>query len=348
MDKYTTKYKKSLKRYLRRILTGTVALVFIFAAATVSASAIEVPRGVTEVKVPVSLEAASAIAGAEISFTKTSGLKYLRYEPASGLEHPVRADADGKTWVGFFSSANKYSPAAGKIAMGNLVFSYEGDATEHVKVADVKLHSLTAPENVESKKSMPGTDIPVTRQSAASGGKTETPDDGGIVVNPGAGKTKPGGKDKGSSGGKVPGKGSASGDKLTPDKNSSAGSDAGKGSNNKSTPSGNSTHPATKPADPQRPPASAGTGAKATESTSAGTSGSGIVSDAADESVMVPFTKDEGLKGISDEAAPVAGPNEQGGVNWFILFIIAMVGVGVLLLLMGKRWKDDRDKNKTT
>jgi hypothetical protein len=71
----------------------------------------------------------------------------------------------------------------------------------------------------------------------------------------------------------------------------------------------------------------------------------GTVASAADDSGMIPFTNDESLKGISDEMSPFADSQGQDGVNWFLLFILAIAGMGFLLLLAGKRWREGKRKS---
>jgi hypothetical protein len=158
----------------------TLILSAMLLSGVSAAYAAEVPEGVTEVKIPLAIEAGteSAIAGAEIAFTQSGGLEYVRFEPAGGAENPVESASGGNRWVGFFSAANKYGISDGSLEFGSLVFRYGGSAPENVTIAETRLHSLTGVgSEVRSVRGRPGTVIPVTRKNPGGTG-----DEGPVVV----------------------------------------------------------------------------------------------------------------------------------------------------------------------
>jgi hypothetical protein len=215
-----------IKEYMHtgRGFFTVLIMAVMLVTGTSAAYAAEVPAGVTEVKIPLALESASAIAGVEIAFKQSSGLEYVRFEPASGAENLVNSTAGGTTWVGFFSATNKYQPAGGTLSFGNLVFRYGGGAPENVTIAETRLHSLTgAGSDVKSVRSKPNTVIPVTRKASGSTGGND-----GTTVVP----TQPsgGGDSGGSGGGSGGGGGSDSGGGGGSGGSSSSGSGSGGGS----------------------------------------------------------------------------------------------------------------------
>jgi hypothetical protein len=157
-----------MKKYAhakRHFITSLIMTAMLLTG-TSAAYAAEVPAGVTEVKIPLALESASVIAGAEIAFNQSSGLEYVRFEPTSGAENPLKTTANGATWIGFFSATNRYRPSGGSLTFGNLVFRYDGDESEQVTISETRLHSLTGEgSDVKSVRSKPNTVIPVTRKA---------------------------------------------------------------------------------------------------------------------------------------------------------------------------------------
>jgi hypothetical protein len=181
------KYGHTKRRFISSLIMAAMLLT-----GTSAAYAAEVPAGVTEVKIPLALESASAIAGAEIAFSQSNGLEYVRFEPAGGAENPMKTTAGGTTWIGFFSATNKYRPSDGTLSFGNLVFRYAGEDPEKVTIAETRLHSLTGEgSDVKSVRGKPNTVIPVTRNAASPTERNDDPDP--VVVS-----TRP--PDEGSSG----------------------------------------------------------------------------------------------------------------------------------------------------
>jgi hypothetical protein len=213
------------------LLTGTSA-----------AYAAEVPAGVTEVKIPLALESASAIAGAEISFTQSGGLEYVRFEPAGGTENPMKTTVGANTWIGFFSATNKYLPSDGTLSFGNLVFRYDGGEPENVTIAETRLHSLTGVDSdVKSVRGKPNTIIPVTRRTSGAVDRNDDP----IIVSTRPPDEGGGANDSGDTGGvnsvgNTNETSSANGTSDTEDANSKAGANNSNDANDKSGKSGSS------------------------------------------------------------------------------------------------------------
>jgi hypothetical protein len=135
-----------------------------------------VQEGVTEVSIPIVLVTGSeAIAGAELEFTFSEGLEYLRYQQADGIENPLSSFVDGTQFVGFFSLDNRYVPAHERLSFGSLVFSYTGSQAQTISVNEIKLHTKTGSgtnTEVTTKKTTNIVAIPVTRAGAAPSGQT--------------------------------------------------------------------------------------------------------------------------------------------------------------------------------
>jgi hypothetical protein len=165
-------------------------VVGLFVGAATPASALEVPEGVQEVHVPITLPVSEAIAGGEIEFNQSEGLVYLRFEPASGVKNPVKATVDDKTYVGFFSSGNEFKPVDGALSMGDLVFRYTGNASEQITLSMIKLHTkVDTGTGVDTQVVNPNTIIPISRASSNSGGGDNGGDNGGGGNNNGGGGT---------------------------------------------------------------------------------------------------------------------------------------------------------------
>jgi hypothetical protein len=129
--------------------------------------------GVTEVSIPIVLVTGSqAIAGAELEFSFSSGLEYVRYQPATGLENPVFNSLGANHYVGFFSLDNKYVPTNERLSFGALVFSYTGAQAQSVSVTEISLHTKTgsgAATEVTTQKTTKAITIPVTRIATGAG-----------------------------------------------------------------------------------------------------------------------------------------------------------------------------------
>jgi hypothetical protein len=275
----------------------------------------------------LALESESVVAGVEIAFKQSDGLEYLRFEPAAGVENPIKAAAKGNTWVGFFSATNKYRPAGGVLNFGALVFRYTGNSAEQVTIAETRLHSLTgAGSAVESVRGKPGTVIPVTRETSTSSGDGIDPaDDEPTVVPttpPGSDTDKPSGNNSGNN------SNSASG-------SANAVSTAGRSNSSSAT---------------------GGTGA--TGSSSQTTNGStaaletGAAQEVPDAPVMVPFSTPEK---IADSDIPLAGAPEgsadkRGGLlSWQIVASIlafAVLTSAFAFFVIWKRRRGNADKNE--
>jgi hypothetical protein len=168
-----TKQKKRIKTLF--IAFVAVALTLLSAGAV---SAVEVPTGTVQVSIPVTISTSAPIAGGEIEFSASAGLKYIKFVPAAGIQNSIDTKQAGKYYVGFFSSENKYVPKDGRIALGNILFTYEGSASESVAFSEIRLHTknasaATEAESVDSRVIKPNTIVNVTR-ATASGNTSST------------------------------------------------------------------------------------------------------------------------------------------------------------------------------
>jgi hypothetical protein len=172
---------------------------------TAPAFAIDVPKGQTGVKIPVAIEVAAPIAGAEIGFTQTAGLSFKNFElsAATAGAQTVTATRDGVTWVGFFSDANVYGSAAGgRLDTGYLVFEYTGDAENTVTLTATAAYTVAngkstgvagvaggtvtvrrAPDTPDTPSTPSNPSAPSTSGGASgSPGDTDKKEDDGFVV----------------------------------------------------------------------------------------------------------------------------------------------------------------------
>jgi hypothetical protein len=209
--------KKECMMKLKDLFRGTTAALclafgLLFGAVGMSAYGLEVPKDAQEVRIPVTLPVDTAIAGGEVEFSQSTGLTYLRFEPADGVHNPVKATVEDKTYVGFFSSDNVYQPNAGNLLMGDLVFRYAGEDSEQVTLSKIKLHTKIDTGSgaaVDTQVINPGTVIPVNRLSdgnddpGGGGDNNENNgnDNGGGTNNGGNGGNGGNGVNNGGSGG---------------------------------------------------------------------------------------------------------------------------------------------------
>jgi hypothetical protein len=197
------------RRIARFLACQLCAVALLLCLGVSNAYAQEVPVGSTTVRIPIVLPADAAIAGGEIGFTQTEGLEYLCFYPAAGVQNPVKTTVGSTTYVGFFSSDNRYQPASGGLVMGDLEFSYTGNAAEQVVLEEIRLHTKTG-SDVATQTLSPQTVYPVTRASSSSGGGTGGT--GGTGSTGGSGGSDGGGTSgTGGSGGSGGGGGATSG-----------------------------------------------------------------------------------------------------------------------------------------
>jgi hypothetical protein len=186
---------------LKDLFRGTAAALclafgLLFGTVGMSAYGLEVPKDAQEVRIPVTLPVDAAIAGGEVEFSQSTGLTYLRFEPADGVHNPVKATVEDKTYVGFFSSDNVYQPNAGNLLMGDLVFGYAGDDSEQVTLSKIKLHTKIDTGSgtaVDTQVINPGTVIPVSRLSDGNDDPGGGNDNSGNNGNDNGGGTNNGG-----------------------------------------------------------------------------------------------------------------------------------------------------------
>jgi hypothetical protein len=174
-------------RHIKRVLI--VQLIFAVSVMTfgaLGASALDVPAGVTEVSIPVSLSTSSAIAGGEIEFSSTTEVKYARFVPASGIENNIEKTVSGKTHIGFFSSDNKFKPSDGKIAVGNIVFGYAGNDPGKITFSEIDIYTKNA-SGLDTKTLKPNSVVNVNRQSTVGSAVPGTEQQPGGVAGDGSG-----------------------------------------------------------------------------------------------------------------------------------------------------------------
>ncbi|MDR1183724.1 MAG: hypothetical protein LBK67_02885 [Coriobacteriales bacterium] len=278
-----------------------LALGLLFGMASMSAYGLEVPRDVQEVHIPVTLPADTPIAGGEVEFSQSTGLTYLRFEPAGGIHNPVRATVEDKTYVGFFSADNEYQPTAGNLLMGDLVFRYTGDAAEQVTLSKMKLHTKVSSDSgvsVDTEIVNPGTVIPVSRLNDSGSG--------------GGGNGDPG--DTGGSGGN----GGSS--------NTGGSANAGTGNTGGTGGTGTGTG------------GTVGSGGTVVDATNT-PSGSSGANNATNSSGSQGAGTDGGATGIEDSTTPLAGPiaadlDEQTLPLWLIWFLAAFIFIMLTLFLL--------------
>jgi hypothetical protein len=156
--------RKSLLLAISLTLALTLAII-----TPVFASAVEVGSDVSEVRIPLVFTTnGDAVAGAEIEFSYTGGLEYVGYQPTSDAENQVGTQIGDKTYAGFFSATNRYTPTNGSLAFGSLVFHYTGSQPESVTVSEVKLHKRSD-TGVSTLSTTSAFDIPVTRATTNPG-----------------------------------------------------------------------------------------------------------------------------------------------------------------------------------
>jgi hypothetical protein len=300
---------------VRVALVLCVLSVLLFAAPMTSALALEVPKDEREARVSITLPVDAAIAGGEVEFSQTGGLRFLRFEPANAVRNPVNARVDDKTYVGFFAEGNEYRPVDGALLMGDLVFEYVGDEPERVTLSMIKLHTkVDTGTGVDTQVIRPNTVIPVSRvaDDDGSGG-----DDGGD--NPGGGDDG-GNGDSGNDGG------------------GGGGNPGGGGTGNTGGGTGNGGGTS----------ASAGVGVGA-GSAGVAAPGSGGGTGAPGNTIIPPSTSPTspngttGNQGIDEDAAPLASSleNGQGLPGWLLpgmmVILLAALFLFLLLLWRGKR-----------
>ncbi|MDR1796824.1 MAG: hypothetical protein LBR44_05170 [Clostridiales Family XIII bacterium] len=186
-----------MKAYRTRFF-GILASVLLFAGAFAvgPAYAVEAPSGASTVSIPVTVPAAGAIAGAEIEYSASPGLAYVRFEPAENLENKTETAIGDKRYVGCFSTDNRYVPENGAVHFGNLVFTYSGDAPESILFSEVRVHTVSGEGDslrVDTVKSNPDTLVKITRkaaggEAASSGGGASSSGSGGTSASATASK----------------------------------------------------------------------------------------------------------------------------------------------------------------
>jgi hypothetical protein len=279
------------------VLALCLSIGLLLGTAGMSAYGLEVPEGVQEARIPVTLPVEAPIAGGEVEFSQTTGLQYLGFEPANGIKNPVKASVEGKNYVGFFSADNEYQPATNGLLMGNLVFRYTGDAAEQVTLSKIKLHTKVdtdAGTRVSTQVVNPGTVIPVNRPSDGTGGEGSGGE--GEGGGTGGGEGNGGGGTGGGEGGGGTGGGSNNG-----------GGSAGGGTNN-----GGGTGGAGTGGGGTGTGGAAGGGGGGTGGTGTGT---GAVVDATGAPSGSTGTDTTGSTGSTGSPGSTGGPSGTGGVG---------------------------------
>ena len=96
-----------------------------------------------QVKVPVVISLAKAVAGAQFQFSYTEGLTFVAFEQAEALQSALvtpAAEREGGTYIGFFAGDNICVPDEnGELFAGYLVFRHGGGDAQSVTVTEAKL-----------------------------------------------------------------------------------------------------------------------------------------------------------------------------------------------------------------
>lgn len=123
-----------------------------------------------EVRVPLSLEAPHAIAGAEFEIEYTPGLKLIAFEKseaiASAFTTPI-VEKNGKTYLGFYHASNELLPQNGVLDVGYLVFEYSGEPDQSVTVTEAKYVEVVDKDTTTSELFTINEQIAVPLGSAA-------------------------------------------------------------------------------------------------------------------------------------------------------------------------------------
>ena len=129
---------KHLKRYSYSV--GLLLTAFLLMA--VIPISFGAPLNDGQVQVPLIVDVSYAIAGAEFAFEYSAGLEFVSYEKSavvsSAMNTPVVVK-NGRTYVGFYNVDNRYVPENGKLDVGYLVFNSSSDASQLVKLTEIKL-----------------------------------------------------------------------------------------------------------------------------------------------------------------------------------------------------------------
>ncbi|MDR1157522.1 MAG: S-layer homology domain-containing protein [Oscillospiraceae bacterium] len=139
----------------------------LFAAfSAVQVLAVEVPADVTEVRIPVTVSTATALAGAEVAVVCTEGLTFKDVEVSATYREArsVNTVKDGVIYAGIFLGSNAFTPVAGEVLFGSLVFQYSDTAPQSVTIRKTTRYQFDA-----AGQNLTGTDddtpvvVPVTR-----------------------------------------------------------------------------------------------------------------------------------------------------------------------------------------
>jgi hypothetical protein len=153
------------------------------------AFALEVPKDGTEARVPVAAELRGPAAGVEIGFTHTGeGFSFARFEPSADLSGALRVNAerDGVIWVGVFSDENTYGEASGgRLALGDLVFTYAGDAENTVTLTACTVYTVDAAGEPVSEARAAGGTVTITRAADTPAAPGRSPGGGLMPANTG-------------------------------------------------------------------------------------------------------------------------------------------------------------------
>jgi len=142
-------YKKNSNKLLSFLLVSAVFLLMVIVPVSFSDAINE-----RQVKIPLVIDLPYAIAGAEFTFTYSTGLEFVSYEKSavvsSALVTPVVVK-NGHTYLGFYNADNRYVSENGKLDMGYLVFNCLTDTPQQVVLTETKLVQVVDSDTTRSE-----------------------------------------------------------------------------------------------------------------------------------------------------------------------------------------------------
>ena len=122
-----------MKKTLQRVGVAVFSAILLLGCfGSAGALDITTAQGATQVRIPLILMLSRSIAGAEFAIEVSGGITSVRLERSAAINSatltPV-VEKSGKTYFGFFSGGNNYTPDAnGQLDVGYLVLGYSGGA----------------------------------------------------------------------------------------------------------------------------------------------------------------------------------------------------------------------------
>jgi len=123
-----------------------------------------------EIRVPITLNVPTAIAGAEFEFSCTSGLTFISFEKSETIQAasitPV-VEKNGKIYFGFYHGSNDFEPVNGVLDVGYLIFDYSGEPNQSITVTEAKFVEVVDKQTTNSQILVINDEIDVPLASGA-------------------------------------------------------------------------------------------------------------------------------------------------------------------------------------